>query len=78
MFATTLSAEYEVAHDIFGLSLGELAEVAKAGVRSSLRSDAGKRELLAEIDAYETASLPAGRIAGAPAAPQVTPEPRST
>ncbi len=58
MFDTTLNHEYEVAHESFGLSSAELADLSRAGVRASFRSDTGKRALLAEIDAYERAKLP--------------------
>ncbi|MDQ3474851.1 MAG: adenosine deaminase [Actinomycetota bacterium] len=59
MFDTTLCHEYEVAHNVFGMSSVELADLARTAVRVSFRSEAGKRELLAEIDAYERAKLPA-------------------
>jgi len=59
MFDTTLCKEYEIAHSVFGLSSVELADLARAAVRASFRSDAGKRALLAEIDAYERVKLPA-------------------
>lgn len=58
MFATTLCHEYELAHTVFGLSSVELADLSRAAVRVSFRSETGKRELLAEIDAYERARLP--------------------
>ncbi len=59
MFDTTLNHEYEVAHEVFGLSSIELADLARTAVRVSFRGQTGKRELLAEIDAYERAKLPA-------------------
>ncbi|MDQ3733302.1 MAG: adenosine deaminase, partial [Actinomycetota bacterium] len=59
MFDTTLNHEYEVAHHDFGLSSVELADLSRSAVRVSFRGAAGKRELLAEIDAYERARIPA-------------------
>jgi len=59
MFDTTLCHEYEVAHSVFGMSSVELADLARTAVRVSFRGETGKRELLAEIDAYERAKLPA-------------------
>ncbi len=57
MFDTTLCREYELAHAVFGLSSAELADLSRTAVRVSYRSETGKRELLAEIDAYERARL---------------------
>ena len=57
MFDTTLCHEYELAHTVFGLSSVDLADLARTAVRASFRSETGKRELLAEIDAYERAKL---------------------
>ena len=58
MFATTLNGEYQVAHDVFGVDHGGLAELARTAVHVSYRSDAGKRRLLAEIDAYVSDPTP--------------------
>jgi len=58
MFDTTLCKEYEIAHNTFGLSSAELADLARAAVRASFRDETGKRGLLAEMDAYERAKLP--------------------
>ena len=58
MFDTTLCHEYELAHTVFGLSSAQLADLSRTAVRVSFRSETGKRELLAEIDAYERAKLP--------------------
>ncbi len=58
MFDTTLCHEYELAHTVFGLSSAELADLSRTAVRVSFRDETGKRELLAEIDAYERAKLP--------------------
>lgn len=52
MFSTTLNHEYEVAADLLQLDAAGVAELARAGVRASFLDDAGKRELLDEIDAY--------------------------
>lgn len=59
MFDTTLNHEYEIAHTVFDLSSAQLADLARTAVRASFRNPTGKRELLAEIDAYERKKLPA-------------------
>lgn len=51
MFGTTLRDEYLAAVTAIGLSPGQLAEVARAGVRASFLPEADKAPLLAEIDA---------------------------
>jgi len=56
MFATTLNHEYEVAHDVLGVDRAGLVGLARAAVRVSYRSDAGKQALLAELDAYAAAA----------------------
>jgi aminodeoxyfutalosine deaminase len=50
MFATTLNREYEVAHEVFGLSTAELADLSRAAVRHSFAADATKRSLLQQVD----------------------------
>jgi adenosine deaminase len=52
MFSTTLDAEYAVAAELLGLDEAGVAELAKAAVLASFQDDAGKQQLLAEIDAY--------------------------
>ena len=52
MFGTTLEAEYAAAADLLGLDRAGVADLAKAAVRHSFRSEAGKSALLAEIDDY--------------------------
>ncbi|MGH8862723.1 MAG: adenosine deaminase, partial [Jatrophihabitantaceae bacterium] len=53
MFSTTINHEYEVAADLLGLDEAGLADLARAAVHASFLADAGKRELLGEIDEYE-------------------------
>ena len=50
MFGTTLTTEYRRAASAFGLSRGQLAELAKNGVRASFLDAAAKQALIAEID----------------------------
>jgi aminodeoxyfutalosine deaminase len=52
MFATTLNHEYLVAAELLGLDEAGVAELARSAVRESFLDDAGRAELLAEIDAY--------------------------
>jgi aminodeoxyfutalosine deaminase len=52
MFATDLNAEYGIAARLLGLDQRGIGDLARTAVESSFRDDAGKRELLAEIDAY--------------------------
>jgi adenosine deaminase/aminodeoxyfutalosine deaminase len=54
MFSTTLNNEYAVAAQLLGLDETGIAELARAAVRASFLDDAGKRELITEIDEYET------------------------
>lgn len=51
MFHTDLNHEYLVCGREFGLSRGELADLARAGVRAAFCSDELKTALLADIDA---------------------------
>ena len=55
MFATTLTREYEVAHEVLGLTLPQLTEIARTGVRVSFAPDEVKVVMLAEIDAVAAA-----------------------
>jgi aminodeoxyfutalosine deaminase len=52
MFGTTLNREYEVAAGLLGLDEVGVAELARTAVRASYLDEAGKQDLLAEIDAY--------------------------
>jgi adenosine deaminase/aminodeoxyfutalosine deaminase len=54
MFSTTLTHEYEVAADLLQLDEAGIADLARAAVRASFLDDAGKTDLLTEIDEYET------------------------
>lgn len=51
MFDTTLEREYQLAHDAFGLSLADLAELARAAVDASFAADDIKIRISEEIDA---------------------------
>ena len=61
MFGTTLTTEYRRAASAFGLSRGQLAELARSGVRASFLDAAAKQALIAEIDAV-LATAPAGML----------------
>jgi aminodeoxyfutalosine deaminase len=52
MFATNLNTEYGIAARLLGLDQPGVADLARTAVESSFRDAAGKRQLLAEIDAY--------------------------
>ena len=54
MFSTTINNEYAVAAQLLGLDESGIAELARTAVRASFLDDAGKRELITEIDEYET------------------------
>lgn len=56
MFATNLNTEYAIAARLLDLDQRGVADLARRAVESSFRDMAGKRELLAEIDAYAAAS----------------------
>jgi adenosine deaminase len=56
MFSTTLTHEYEVARDHFGLTDLGLADLVRSAIRYSLAGDGRKRALLAEVDAYMSAT----------------------
>lgn len=53
MFHTDLDREYLLVHEHFGLSRGDLADLARAGVHAAFCDDDRKAALLAEIDAVE-------------------------
>ena len=52
MFHSNLVGEYEVARDVFGLSDGQLADLARAGVRASFADDTLKQEMEDDIDRW--------------------------
>lgn len=56
MFATTLETEYQLAHDLWGLSHLALVDLARTAVDVSFASDGVKAELRAEIDSYVSAT----------------------
>lgn len=58
MFDTTLNNEYRIAYDVFGLSLAELADLARTGVVVSFADERTKRRLLDEIADYVAEVLP--------------------
>jgi aminodeoxyfutalosine deaminase len=51
MFGTSLTGEYRVAADVFGVDAQGLADLARNAVRASFLDRAGQAEILAEIDA---------------------------
>jgi aminodeoxyfutalosine deaminase len=53
MFGTTLNREYSLCHKVFGASRGELADLARTGVRAAFCSAELRAALLARIDAVE-------------------------
>jgi len=55
MFHTDLEAEYLVCHEAFGMSVAELADIARAGARAAFCSPELRAELLAGIDRAEAA-----------------------
>jgi aminodeoxyfutalosine deaminase len=52
MFGTSLNQEYEIAARLLDLDTGGVADLARAGVRSSFAPDDLKVAMLAEIDEY--------------------------
>ena len=57
MFSTTLNHEYAVAAKLLGLDAGGTAQLARTAVEASFLDGIGKRQLIAEIDAYVTARV---------------------
>jgi aminodeoxyfutalosine deaminase len=55
MFHTDLDAEYLLCHEVFGMGVSELAEIARTGARAAYCSAELRDALLAEIDQAETA-----------------------
>lgn len=58
MFHTDLNAEYELCHDVLGLGIAELAEIARTGARSAFCSPELRDRILAEVDALVRAHDP--------------------
>ena len=50
MFHTDLDAEYRLCHEVFGMGIPELADIARAGARAAYCSAELRGALLAEID----------------------------
>ncbi len=57
MFSTDLNREYGIAHDVFGLEPGDLAELSREAVRASFAPEATKDRLLADIDGFAAARM---------------------
>jgi aminodeoxyfutalosine deaminase len=57
MFDTTLNREYRIAYDVFGLSLVELADLARTGVAVSFADRETKQRLQNEIAGYAAGAL---------------------
>jgi len=55
MFHTDLDAEYRLCHEVFGMGVPELAEIARTGARAAFCSAELRAALLAEIDQAEAA-----------------------
>ncbi|GLZ38676.1 adenosine deaminase [Actinokineospora sp. NBRC 105648] len=55
MFHTDLDREYLLCHELFGLSRGELADIARTGVRAAFCGQELKDDLLGRIHAVERA-----------------------
>jgi aminodeoxyfutalosine deaminase len=55
MFNTDLNAEYAIGHEVFGLDVSDLTDLAREAVRASFASQDSRARLLAEIDAYAAA-----------------------
>jgi aminodeoxyfutalosine deaminase len=60
MFHTDLNAEYQLCHDVFGMGVPELAEIARTGARAAYCSPDLRDRMLAEIDALVLAHGGAG------------------
>ena len=56
MFHTDLDAEYRLCHELFGLGIPELAEIARTGARAAFCAPELRDRILAEIDATENAA----------------------
>jgi aminodeoxyfutalosine deaminase len=57
MFGTDLDREYVLAHEMFGLTAHDLAEMARESIRSSFAPEPTRARVRSEIDAYEAAAL---------------------
>ena len=58
MFDTDLDHEYRVAHEVLGLGVDALADIARTGVRAAYCSDDLRAQLLSEIDALHGGARP--------------------
>jgi aminodeoxyfutalosine deaminase len=58
MFHTDLDAEYQLCHEVFGMGIPELADIARAGARAAFCPPALRDEILAEIDELAAAHTP--------------------
>jgi aminodeoxyfutalosine deaminase len=58
MFHTDLDAEYRLCHEVFGMGIPELADIARAGARAAFCPPALRDEILAEIDELAAAHTP--------------------
>jgi aminodeoxyfutalosine deaminase len=55
MFHTDLDAEYLLCHEVFGMGIPELAEIARTGARAAFCPPDLRDEIIAEIDRVEAA-----------------------
>jgi len=64
LFGTRLAAQYEIARHAHGFTDAELADLARMSVLSSAAPDPVRARLLAGIDAWLAAELPARNTRG--------------
>jgi aminodeoxyfutalosine deaminase len=57
MFHTDLDAEYLLCHEVFGMGIAELAEIARTGARAAFCPPALRDQILTEIDEVAAAHL---------------------
>ncbi|TQM14944.1 adenosine deaminase [Pseudonocardia kunmingensis] len=57
MFHTDLNAEYQLCHDVFGMTVPELAEIARDGARAAFCAPDLRERILTEIDQVEAAAV---------------------
>jgi aminodeoxyfutalosine deaminase len=57
MFHTDLNAEYQLCHEVFGMTVPELAEIARTGARAAFCAPDLRDRILAEIDQVERAAV---------------------
>jgi aminodeoxyfutalosine deaminase len=55
MFHTDLDAEYLLCHEVFGMGIAELADIARTGARAAFCAAELRDEILGEIDRAEAA-----------------------